>query len=437
MSSINDTESIRIEGKEESIKTTELRRSSEDAKVTIKTTKKRRISLFSSHSASSLLSVTSSSSRTSPNILVKTSSFLRGRYYNHKLMHSSGSRSPRSPSSPSIESGGSNASFSSLETNSIHSALGQSPCSSKKILGCLYLPSTEMSSLKVEISDSMYCALDIRELDFSNENPAENGFTWEALTAKPITEMLNGKERIALATVPCLVYNLATSGQTTDHEFLADFLRTYRYFASGLDVSRLLIMIYLRSYEIAQVNSMRLLGENPMDAEGNSITIKLRILIILKKWLADQADFAEDQLLCGIVSTFLCSHVREDPNTASYALAMIKQLEAIQHITGLDTSDQDPGSKSSIPADTQTLSSSLSSSGSIVADDSPRFTMLSIKECHEAVIRTPSLNECEGENGLESISPLAVRKRSSDISNTFTNFREFGLRYHFTSMPKF
>jgi hypothetical protein len=298
------------------------------------------------------------------------------------------------------------------------------------------LPSSDIISLKFEISDRMYCALDIRELDFSNENPAENGFTWEALTAKSMTEKLHGRNSVVVANVPCLVFILATSGLTTDHEFLADFLRMYRYFASGQDVSRLLIMIYMRSYEIAQDKNkeMRILENDVMmDAEDNSTNIKLRILNIFKKWIADQNDFAEDRLLCRIVSTFLSSHVSQNTKTASYALAMIKQLEAIQQTSGMDISNKDPGSGTSLNADTHTTSTSYPPVGTIVADDSSRFTMLSIKEEFvEAVKSTPTLDECEGkESAVQSASLQEVKPSSSGIpvSNLIASYDEYGLRY--------
>jgi hypothetical protein len=286
-------------------------------------------------------------------------------------------------------------------------------------------------SLKFEISDVVYigCALEIRKQDFS-KNPAKKGFTWEALTAKPTSEKLHGGNSVVLATVPCLVYNLATSGLMTDHEFLTDFLRMYRYFASGKDVSRLLIMIYMRSYKIAQdeIKEMRILGnEVIMDAENKSTNIKLRILNIFKKWIANQEDFAEDQLLCGIVSTFLSSHVRQNAFTASFALAMIKQLEAIQHTSGMDMSDKDPGSGTSLNTDTHTISTSYP------ADDSPHISLVLIKEeSDKAVKSTPHLNECEGEErAVRSAALREVEPSSSGIpvSNLFANFAESGLRY--------
>jgi hypothetical protein len=201
-------------------------------------------------------------------------------------------------------------------------------CSSTKLLGYIYLPSTEATLVKSALFHVLYCVLEIKPLADKSENPALEGFSWEICRKVAILEKLHGKDSVKFATVPSLVHRLATVGLSTDHDFLTDFLRTYRYFASAVDIARLLIMIYIRSNEIAQekIND----GEAEvamMGAEEITTHVKMRILNLFKKWISDQEhDFAEDHLLCGILATFLSSHVSVDSKRAPYAHAMIAQL---------------------------------------------------------------------------------------------------------------
>jgi hypothetical protein len=116
-----------------------------------------------------------------------------------------------------------------------------------------------------------------------------------------------------------------------DHEFLTDFLRTYRYFSSALDVARLFIMIYVRSKEISHDKKND--GEvevAQMETEDVSSHMKLRALNLFKKWITDQPqDFEGNELLCETITTFLNSHVSIDPKKVSYAESMIRQLTEI------------------------------------------------------------------------------------------------------------
>jgi hypothetical protein len=210
-------------------------------------------------------------------------------------------------------------------------------CSSTKILGGIYLPSSEVTVVKSTLFNLLYFVLDIKEFlvqdvpAIDEFSPAPDGFSWEACRDKPVLEKLNGKDSVKFATVPVLVHILATSGLSTDHEFLTDFLRTYRYFASSVDVSRLLIMIYIRSDEIAQEKIHD--GEKEvsmMGAADISSLVKMRVLNLFKKWIQDQKqDFEEDTLLSGILTTFLSAEVSTDPKTAPYATKMIEQLMEI------------------------------------------------------------------------------------------------------------
>lgn len=204
-------------------------------------------------------------------------------------------------------------------------------CSSTKFIGFIYLPSSEVTLVKSALFNILFCVLDIRCLDIDSETPAEDGFSWEVCAEQPVMETRNGKQSVKFSTMPALVYILATDGFTTDHEFLTDFLRTYRYFANGVDVSRILIMIYIRAREIAELKIQSGKEEDMKLSEDDMAThIKLRILNLFKKWIADQPrDFEEDQLLSGILTTFLSAHVSFDAKRAPYAQRMMEDLSAI------------------------------------------------------------------------------------------------------------
>ncbi|KAL3895111.1 MAG: hypothetical protein SGCHY_004893, partial [Lobulomycetales sp.] len=205
------------------------------------------------------------------------------------------------------------------------------PCSSTKEIGYVYLPPQEVTLVKTALFNLLFCVLDIKPLEYESDVQAANGFSWDLTRQKPIMEHFQGKESIKLATVPALVFYLATAGVTTDHSFLTDFLRTYRYFASALDVSRMFITIYIRAQEIA--NDKISAGEGKemkMTAEDMATQIKLRVLNLFKKWISDQAhDFEEDHLLSGILTTFLSTHVNYDSKRAPFAQNMMGQLSEI------------------------------------------------------------------------------------------------------------
>lgn len=213
-----------------------------------------------------------------------------------------------------------------------HVAPTYTPCSSKKVIGSLYLPASEIMLVKTSLCEPLFITLDIKEFHVSGDgSPAPDGFSWEQMQEDPIMEQLNGKEGIKLATVPSIAYNLASSGFTTDHSFLSDFLRTYRYFANSVDISRLLIMVYIQAKDIAfakadseEVKNMK------MNVDDMATHIKLRILNIFKKWLSDQPqDFEEEPLICGILTSFLSTHVSFDPKRAPFAQTMMEQLATI------------------------------------------------------------------------------------------------------------
>jgi hypothetical protein len=89
-------------------------------------------------------------------------------------------------------------------------------CSSTKLLGHIFLSSSEVARIKVTISNLFFEVLEIQELEPDEENPAPNGFAWDSSKEKPIIEKRNGKESVVkYATVPTLVFILATSGMTT------------------------------------------------------------------------------------------------------------------------------------------------------------------------------------------------------------------------------
>ncbi|KAL3895971.1 MAG: hypothetical protein SGCHY_004374 [Lobulomycetales sp.] len=213
-----------------------------------------------------------------------------------------------------------------------HVAPTYTPSSSKKVIGSLYLPASEIMLVKTSLCEPLFITLDIKEFHVSGDgSPAPDGFSWEQMQEDPIMEQLNGKEGIKLATVPSIAYNLASSGFTTDHSFLSDFLRTYRYFANSVDISRLLIMMYIQAKDIAfakadseEVKNMK------MNVDDMATHIKLRILNIFKKWLSDQPqDFEEEPLICGILTSFLSTHVSFDPKRAPFAQTMMEQLATI------------------------------------------------------------------------------------------------------------
>ncbi|KAL3895970.1 MAG: hypothetical protein SGCHY_004373 [Lobulomycetales sp.] len=178
-------------------------------------------------------------------------------------------------------------------------------CSSTKLIGHLYLPSAEVEKLKALQLDDLINYLEIESTKDSAEIPAQDGFSWEIITQDPHTEIVNGKKCVIFATAPALVYTLVTASLTTDHEFFTDFLRTFRYFATSLDVSRLFIMIYLRSKEIAEEKIQAGAGEAHKMSTGDYAShIELKILNLFKKWISEQAhDFEEDCKLLSVSST--------------------------------------------------------------------------------------------------------------------------------------
>ncbi|KAG5460978.1 MAG: hypothetical protein BJ554DRAFT_6904, partial [Olpidium bornovanus] len=67
-----------------------------------------------------------------------------------------------------------------------------------------------------------------------------------AVKCKKVVDPATGRRVIHSATLPALIHFLACEGEP-DHDFADDFLRTYQYFTTALDVARLLVIRYLNA----------------------------------------------------------------------------------------------------------------------------------------------------------------------------------------------
>lgn len=217
-------------------------------------------------------------------------------------------------------------------------------CHGSKSLGYIYMTPKEVNQFKAAVVNLLYCVLDIQAQE-GESSVKEPGFFWITQKDRPIMEQLNGKESIKLATVPTIIYSLVVAGSSTDHDFLIDFLRTYRYFSNGVDIARVLIMIFVTSKTIAKKDiESGGFAQTKMSVDDRSTQIQLRIVNLFRKWISDQStDFRADPLLTGILRTFLTAQIMFDAKLAPYGQRMMEQLTEFSSSSNLAhaTSEKD------------------------------------------------------------------------------------------------
>ncbi|KAJ3225262.1 Ras protein-specific guanine nucleotide-releasing factor [Clydaea vesicula] len=200
----------------------------------------------------------------------------------------------------------------------------------KKPLGTIYLKDEQFKDMKSRVMNLLFVALDLKE---DSSSADISGYRWLSYN-NAVCETVNGKKLIKAASLPCLIHILI-SGISLDHDFLSDFLRTYRYAGESLDVARLLILTYIDAKNAAAVDldstfEKKVNESNiQMTLEERCNNIQMKILNILKKWIGEHScDFERDTVLCALMKTFLNAKVQTDPKKAPFAVRMLEQLQA-------------------------------------------------------------------------------------------------------------
>ncbi|KAK9728905.1 Son of sevenless 1 [Basidiobolus ranarum] len=146
-----------------------------------------------------------------------------------------------------------------------------------------------------------------------------------------ILESQTGKAMVRASSLRYLVRMLACEGQN-DPNYIMDFLRTYRYFADPLDVTRLLIIRYLNStINITKRAQDRMEDEQIPDTmakqdEWDNI-IQLRVLNTFKKWIdLFCEDFSLSREMTELVLLFLEEVVACDEKRTKFADSVYEKM---------------------------------------------------------------------------------------------------------------
>lgn len=288
-------------------------------------------------------------------------------------INSSSVAAPHSPSSTR----NSTASFSTrMRKNTPATSSTSSIVIGEKSLGPLLVQPLLFRKFSKEIPEILFNDLNIHETyayeadmeDFSQHgiNAAvieiKNVYLWEAPNHAITCEISSksGKTEIKTASVPALVHALVAGNMTTDHDFLTDFLRTYRYFSNSIDIARLLIMSYIDSMSISKTEGQKVNSNTSnstassakqMTLEDRSAQIQFKILNVFKKWISEQpADFELDSSFSQLLIHFLDLYVQKDEKKGVFAVKMLEQMDALLYNSNYNNAAS-PGSQvsSSVP----------------------------------------------------------------------------------------
>ena len=165
---------------------------------------------------------------------------------------------------------------------------------------------------------------DLNIKSINEPNPMQNFKTTAQLTQSQncLYELDKGKMKVSSGKLFGLVELLTNSAGEQDSFYTTSFLRTYRYFASALDVSRLLIFRYITNSSLALNLSI---SEDALQKES---IVQMRVLNTFRKWTAmHPEDFDDDDMLHMVVcwiETFVKIH---DGKRQSAASSMLLNLE--------------------------------------------------------------------------------------------------------------